>query len=322
MFIIYLWQSCYCFLCSCFCTHVIVLLFLISSSWTGVRRWLWHIFRQSNTKGPYSPLPRLVRPRTDTAMWEFCHKRITFLVFFFLLYVLPFGNCAQMLCGATQPVTCIYPNLSCWLTCLTQAEGEGELRSERWLLAKVISAFRVVNWRNIQGLVFSVILVEGCYEHTCKCSFPSEFVKKEFFCFFFFSVWFLFCLSSELLPMRDFLNRLNKGLLTTCWEPEFHWTCATLEAFCKMFKNQIQWTQHKIFPLPLSVCKGDVSVQCPHTKHPLASSSHGLKKSTCSTEGETTAGGELKSCDSLYKDDLWPLRKWNRISSIWSPVIT
>lgn len=191
MFIIYLWQSCYCFLCSCFCTHVIFFCSWLVQAGQVLEDGCYIYSDKATQKDPIAHC----QGWSDPGQIQQCENSVTkeshFCFFFFLLYVLPFGNCAQMLCGATQPVTCIYPNLSCWLTCITQTEGEGELRSERWLLAKVISAFRVVNWRNIQGLVFSVILVEGCYEHTCKCSFPSEFVKKEGFFFFFCLIFVL-----------------------------------------------------------------------------------------------------------------------------------
>lgn len=211
MFIIYLWQSCYCFLCSCFCTHVIVLLFLISSSWTGVRRWLWHIFRQSNTKGPYSPLPGLVRPRTDTAIWEFCHKRITFLLFFFFSSV-----CFTMWQLCTNA---LWSNTACYLhlpqfKLLANLYHTSRRRrwAEEWALAtgKGYICIPGSELEKYPRLGFLCHSGRGMLQTHLQMLLPSEFVKEEGF-FFLFD--FCFVLAQSCYLWEIFWT----GLIKACW---------------------------------------------------------------------------------------------------------
>lgn len=141
--------------------------------------------------------------------------------------------------------------------------------------------------------------------------------EKQFFCLFFVFSWLRFVMLTGF-----FLNRLNKGWLTICGAPESHWICAVLEALCKMFKIQIQRTKHEFFPLPPSGCRGHMPTQRPCTGHPWAPSSEGQGRSIYSTGWKPAAGEALRNRDNLYKDDLQPPGKWNRISPTWSPVIT
>lgn len=67
---------------------------------------------------------------------------------------------------------------------------------------------------------------------------------------------------------RWFLNRFNKGLLTTHGVPESHRTCAVLEALCKMSKIRIWRAKYDFSPLLPSGCWGHMPAQHPCTGYP------------------------------------------------------
>lgn len=149
--------------------------------------------------------------------------------------------------GKTQSVICIYLNLSCLLASTTQLEEESELGTRARSQAGGHGHWTYLDARWWAGLVskawFSLYSWWKDFMNTWNCSSPREFMKGETV----FLFGFCFPLAQICYAHRCFLNRFNKGLLTTCRVPESHRICAVLEALCKMSKIWIWRTKHKFF---------------------------------------------------------------------------
>lgn len=156
--------------------------------------------------------------------------------------ILPGSSRVWVCCGKT--VCYLHPPWFKLLVGLHHATGRRkwagqrgqELGRQPWALD--VSGFQVTRWTSFQSSVTSVFLMGRLYEHL-KLLLPMRVYEGERV----FLFGFCFPLAQNCYAHRCFLNRLNKGLLTTYGAPESHQICAVLEALWKMSKIWIWRTE-------------------------------------------------------------------------------